>query len=330
MNGLDTLISVREQQPREAPESARKHTKLLKAVTPTSPPKALASWTTREVKEREPEIEVKQPVAMQSARPKFGFTWYLLPWIKERKFILTHKKGCDKVLRLRNWCRSGSVQFFGQRFECPAWPSGCPEIGHYSFLDVVSWVGRKFLQFRQVHSIPILNCSFIICLCLLLGARFVSCVKVTPIERKLASFTLPYCYKLYNLIPFWAGGHKWGGGGGCGHLTTHIEIDNQLNNKSTPLTGPSQPRCGSRGGEMGEFSPPFFWAPFSLFFSYPSNTSTRLWFYYIITKIHPPFQNPGSAPAATPLFACMWEFGYDILFMACWNEGNHCENDNNY
>ena len=29
-----------------------------------------------------------------------------------------------------------------------------------------------------------------------------------------------------------------------------------------------------------------------------SNTSTRLWFYYIITKIHPPFQNPGSAPAS--------------------------------
>ena len=28
-----------------------------------------------------------------------------------------------------------------------------------------------------------------------------------------------------------------------------------------------------------------------------SNTSTRLWFYYIIRKIHPPFQNPGSAPA---------------------------------
>ena len=27
-----------------------------------------------------------------------------------------------------------------------------------------------------------------------------------------------------------------------------------------------------------------------------SNTSTRLWFYYIVTKIHPPFQNPGSAP----------------------------------
>ena len=27
------------------------------------------------------------------------------------------------------------------------------------------------------------------------------------------------------------------------------------------------------------------------------STSTRLWFYYIITKIHRPFQNPGSAPA---------------------------------
>ena len=27
-----------------------------------------------------------------------------------------------------------------------------------------------------------------------------------------------------------------------------------------------------------------------------SNTSTRLWFYYIITKIYPTFQNPGSAP----------------------------------
>ena len=34
-----------------------------------------------------------------------------------------------------------------------------------------------------------------------------------------------------------------------------------------------------------------------------SNTSTRLWFYYIITKIHPPFQNPGSAPAVVSLHA---------------------------
>ena len=30
--------------------------------------------------------------------------------------------------------------------------------------------------------------------------------------------------------------------------------------------------------------------------AHTSNTSTRRWFYYIITKIHPPFQNPGSAP----------------------------------
>ena len=48
-------------------------------------------------------------------------------------------------------------------------------------------------------------------------------------------------------------------------------------------------RRGSRGGEMGEFSPP----PPPLFFlnhadAQTSNTSTRLWFYYIITKIHPP------------------------------------------
>ena len=54
-------------------------------------------------------------------------------------------------------------------------------------------------------------------------------------------------------------------------------------------------RRGSRGGETGEFSPPFFWALFFLFFFLipqiliGSNT-------VIITKIHPPFQNPGSAP----------------------------------
>ena len=54
-------------------------------------------------------------------------------------------------------------------------------------------------------------------------------------------------------------------------------------------------RRGSRGGEMGEFSPPpLFLNPLlSFVFSYLSNID---WFYYIITKIHPPFQNPGSAP----------------------------------
>ena len=35
---------------------------------------------------------------------------------------------------------------------------------------------------------------------------------------------------------------------------------------------------------------------FFSFFFLSSNTLTRLWFYNIITKIHPPFQNPGSAP----------------------------------
>ena len=47
--------------------------------------------------------------------------------------------------------------------------------------------------------------------------------------------------------------------------------------------------------------PPFFRAPFFLFFfSYPSNID---WFYYIITKIHPPFQNPGSAPGSVAWLA---------------------------
>ena len=46
--------------------------------------------------------------------------------------------------------------------------------------------------------------------------------------------------------------------------------------------------------------PPLFLSPLLSSFSYPSNTSTRLWFYYI-TKIHPPFQNPGSAPAISNL-----------------------------
>ena len=50
---------------------------------------------------------------------------------------------------------------------------------------------------------------------------------------------------------------------------------------------------------MGEFSPPLFLNHAD---TQTSNTSTRLWFYYIITKIHPPFQNPGSAPVVIPLF----------------------------
>ena len=47
---------------------------------------------------------------------------------------------------------------------------------------------------------------------------------------------------------------------------------------------------------MGEFSPPFFLSPLlSFFFSYPSNIEIIFDFSDIITKIHPPFQNPGSA-----------------------------------
>ena len=50
---------------------------------------------------------------------------------------------------------------------------------------------------------------------------------------------------------------------------------------------------------MGEFSPPVFLNHAD---AQTSNTSTRLWFYYIITKIHPPFQNPGSAPEFVCIF----------------------------
>ena len=57
----------------------------------------------------------------------------------------------------------------------------------------------------------------------------------------------------------------------------------------------------SAGADSGEvkwvnFRPPFSEALFNHADAQTSNTSTRLWFYYIITKIHPPFQNPGSAP----------------------------------
>ena len=48
---------------------------------------------------------------------------------------------------------------------------------------------------------------------------------------------------------------------------------------------------------MGEFSPPppFFLSPLLSFFSYPSNIEIIFDFSYIIRKIHPPFQYPGSA-----------------------------------
>ena len=55
-------------------------------------------------------------------------------------------------------------------------------------------------------------------------------------------------------------------------------------------------RRGSRGGEMGEFSPPLYLSPLlSFLFSYPLNIEIIFDFPDVITKIHPPFQNPGSA-----------------------------------
>ena len=46
------------------------------------------------------------------------------------------------------------------------------------------------------------------------------------------------------------------------------------------------------------FHPPFFEPPsFFFFFSYPSNIEIIFDFSDIITKIHPPFRNPGSALA---------------------------------
>ena len=45
---------------------------------------------------------------------------------------------------------------------------------------------------------------------------------------------------------------------------------------------------------MGEF-PPLFLSPLLSFFSYLSNIEIIFGFSDIITKIHPPFQNPGSA-----------------------------------
>ena len=84
-------------------------------------------------------------------------------------------------------------------------------------------------------------------------------------------------------------------------------------------------RKGSRGGEMGEFSPP---PPFSeLLFNHAdtqtSNTSTRFGFYYIITKIYPPppsppFQNPGSAPELVLYPNLKWSRGWVLFRTSSW------------
>ena len=49
-------------------------------------------------------------------------------------------------------------------------------------------------------------------------------------------------------------------------------------------------------GELSPPPPPLFLSPL-LFLSYPSNIELIFDFSDIITKIHPPFQNPGSALA---------------------------------
>ena len=46
---------------------------------------------------------------------------------------------------------------------------------------------------------------------------------------------------------------------------------------------------------MGEFSPPFFWAPFFLFFLIPQILKWYLTSLTLLQKFTPPFQNPGSA-----------------------------------
>ena len=54
---------------------------------------------------------------------------------------------------------------------------------------------------------------------------------------------------------------------------------------------------GSDPGEVKwvNFHPPFSEPPSFIFFSYPSNIKIIFDFSDIITKIHPPIQNPGSA-----------------------------------
>ena len=68
----------------------------------------------------------------------------------------------------------------------------------------------------------------------------------------------------------------------------HWTLINCILKKMTPGADP-------REVKWVNFHPPFFEPPSFFFFSYPSNidaqtsnTSTRLWFYYIVTKIPPP------------------------------------------
>ena len=88
------------------------------------------------------------------------------------------------------------------------------------------------------------------------------------------------------------------------HITCHLTAISRASFVQVPSYRSAR-RQMNPGADPGEvkwvnFHPPFSEPPSFFFFVIPqiltSNTSTRLWFYYILTKIHPPFQNPGSAP----------------------------------
>ena len=82
-------------------------------------------------------------------------------------------------------------------------------------------------------------------------------------------------------------------------------------------------RRGSRGGEMGEFSPPPpppFLRPFFLsFFSYPSNIEIVFDFSDVITKIHPPISKSWIRPCAHEavflLLSLLWGLCEDVLYL---------------
>ena len=103
---------------------------------------------------------------------------------------------------------------------------------------------------------------------------------------------------------------------------------------------------GSRGGEMGEFSPPppFVWVP-PFFFSYPSNIAcvhvqtspissrtkerkeiggsarrllkywNNIWFFEFFLYFHHPFEKPGSAPACIIFKNCNRFFPFLVSCM---------------
>ena len=71
---------------------------------------------------------------------------------------------------------------------------------------------------------------------------------------------------------------------------------------------------------------PLFLSPLLSFFSYPSNIEIVFDFSGIITKIHPPFQNPRSAPGGSEVIqpiTCFKSFGTVSDSVECLRKG-HC------